>query len=525
MPPEGSPSPDDLLEIWLEDARRSLGWFGEFVFRDDRGRPLRPARHHEIWIAVLEAVEAGELKRGLIIAPPGHAKSEWCSKVFPAWYLGKHPDKHLIGASATASLANLFSVAVRDTIEQNPDYQLVFPEARPDRDKGWAEFEWFLWRDDRADKDATYTAAGVDGPVIGRRADGVIIDDPYNEEIANSPTAQKRVKTWFGRTMMSRLKRYAWALVIMTRWVPDDLAQDLISQGWLTVHMPARCPSGAEARIFGKPEDVEAVRSRLTSAGFDQAQELASEELKEAGSPETSVGIRVHLHDDPALWPEEQPEEALEQKRKEVGSAIFEAMFQGNPKALRTGGKFKREWFEIIEAAPAGIRKVRYWDLAATEPKPGKDPDWTVGALVGEKDGVYYICDIKRTRTTPRGVEALIKQTAELDGRAVEIWMEQEPGSSGVNTIDHYAREVLKGYAFRGNKTTGSKEIRANPVSAAAEAGNVKLVRGAWVSDFLDEIEAFPNGPHDDQVDAVSGAFEMLAGSARGAMESGYVEI
>jgi predicted phage terminase large subunit-like protein len=88
--------------------------------------------------------------------------------------------------------------------------------------------------------------------------------------------------------------------------------------------------------------------------------------------------------------------------------------------------------------------------------------------------------------------------------------MEQEPGSSGVNMIDHYARVVLKGWPFRGVKTTGPKEVRANPVSSAAEAGNVKLLRGAWIGAFLDELEIFPAGAHDDQVDAVSGAFEVL---------------
>jgi predicted phage terminase large subunit-like protein len=93
---------------------------------------------------------------------------------------------------------------------------------------------------------------------------------------------------------------------------------------------------------------------------------------------------------------------------------------------------------------------------------------------------------------------------------ATKIYMEQEPGSSGVGQVDYYARQVLKGYSFWGVKTTGPKQERATPVSSAAEAGNIKLVRGPWISEFLDEFEAFPLGMHDDQVDAVSGAFEQL---------------
>jgi predicted phage terminase large subunit-like protein len=174
------------------------------------------------------------------------------------------------------------------------------------------------------------------------------------------------------------------------------------------------------------------------------------------------------------------------------------------------GRKFRRQWFAVVEEAPAAARRVRYWDLAATEPAPGREPDWTCGALVAELEGRYWVCDLRRTRSTPQGVEALVRQTAALDGRDVDIWMEQEPGSSGVKVIDDYARRVLVGWSFRGHRSTGSKEVRANPLSAAAEAGNVLLVRGAWIGDFLDEAESFPGGLHDDQVDAVSGAVTML---------------
>lgn len=184
-------------------------------------------------------------------------------------------------------------------------------------------------------------------------------------------------------------------------------------------------------------------------------------------------------------------------------------LLRGDWFARPPGSKFRREWFPIVDASPADARRLRYWDLAATEPKPGADPDWTAGALVAAKDGRYYVCDLRRARATPAGVEALVRQTAELDGRDVDVWMEQEPGSSGVKVIDDYARRVLPGFTFRGNKTTGSKEVRANPLSAAAEARNVLLVRGPWIGDFLDEAEAFPGGAHDDQVDAVSGALAM----------------
>lgn len=185
-------------------------------------------------------------------------------------------------------------------------------------------------------------------------------------------------------------------------------------------------------------------------------------------------------------------------------------LLNGDWTVRQAGGMFRREWFQIVDQAPVDCRKVRYWDMAATESKEGSDPDWTVGTLVGVKDGVYYICDVKRTRTTPQGVENLIHQTAELDGIEAPVWMEQEPGSSGKSMIDHYRRSVLFGFAFRGDKVTGSKILRAGPASSAAEAGNIKLVRGPYIGELLDELEAFPQGSHDDQADSLSAAIGKL---------------
>ena len=173
---------------------------------------------------------------------------------------------------------------------------------------------------------------------------------------------------------------------------------------------------------------------------------------------------------------------------------------------------FQRQWFEIVDDWPRDAKAIRFWDLAATAPAPGKEPDYTAGALVIGQEGRYWIADMRRMRGTPQAVEALIKQTAELDGRNVFIRMEQEPGASGVNTIDHYARHVLAGFAFKGLRSTGSKLERARPVSSAAEAGNVMCLRGAWNAPFLEEAEMIGSSAclHDDQIDAVSGALSDL---------------
>lgn len=178
------------------------------------------------------------------------------------------------------------------------------------------------------------------------------------------------------------------------------------------------------------------------------------------------------------------------------------------------GGLFQRSWFKDIESFPADFQiRVRFWDLAATQAKRGKDPDWTVGCLMARDwQGRVYVLDIQRFQDNPAGVEERIRDTAHKDGRSVQIRMEQEPGSSGKSQIDHYARNVLPEFDFRGVASTGSKELRARPFSASAYNGNVHVVPAAWSRDFFDELEGFPgHTAHDDQVDAASGAYNAIA--------------
>ena len=117
---------------------------------------------------------------------------------------------------------------------------------------------------------------------------------------------------------------------------------------------------------------------------------------------------------------------------------------------------------------------------------------------------------MQRLRGTPGDVEKWIAQTAAVDGEKTQITIEQEPGASGVNVVYHYVTRVLAGYTVRGQRATGSKLVRAGPVSSQAEVGNIRLLRGPWIGEFLDELEAFPFGGHDDQVDALSGSMMRL---------------
>lgn len=188
----------------------------------------------------------------------------------------------------------------------------------------------------------------------------------------------------------------------------------------------------------------------------------------------------------------------------------------GNWNVRPTAGLyFQREWFEIIDAIPSNcIQVARAWDRAATKPNENnKDPDWTAGIKVHKHaTGLFIISDVRRLRDTPLKVESFVKNTATQDGHAVPVYLDQDPGSSGVADADNYVR-LLAGWEVRVNKPSGDKATRAKPASAQCEAGNIKLLRGDWNEEFLNELENFTGidgDGHDDQVDCLSLAFNSM---------------
>jgi predicted phage terminase large subunit-like protein len=220
----------------------------------------------------------------------------------------------------------------------------------------------------------------------------------------------------------------------------------------------------------------------------------------------TRVWVPALLDDNPSLDHEEYIESL-----NELDPVTRAQMLAGDWEIVFEGELFRRAWFPIKDAVPAAGRAVRFWDLAATEKKAGNDPDWTVGVkLLLLPDQAFFVADVQRVRATPGDVKKLILQTAQLDGRGCGVWVEQEPGSTGVAFVADFVK-ALAGYDVHGLRSTGSKITRAKPVSAQAEAGNIAILNASWADVFLQELVLFPQeGVHDDQVDALSGAFAAL---------------
>lgn len=196
----------------------------------------------------------------------------------------------------------------------------------------------------------------------------------------------------------------------------------------------------------------------------------------------------------------------------------------GDWKVRPEAGKvFNRGWFEIVDAAPAGGTVVRFWDFAATEKEQrGDDPDWTVGFRLRKVDGNYFIEDVVRERETPSEIDRIVKNTAAQDGKEVRIGWEIEPGASGKKVNDQLVK-MLAGYDCIGVTPDGDKLQRAKPAAAQALAKNIKMLRASWNKDVLSELHGFPDLPHDDIVDGLSGAFNLIENPTNAAVKQGTV--
>lgn len=411
----------------------------------------------------------------MIFAPPQHGKSELVSVRLPAFWLGRRPDDPVILASYGADLAEWKSRQVRQIVEGG-EFRALFPEIATRRDSR-AVNQWQI-----AERRGFLKAVGVGGPVTGHGALLGVIDDPFeNWEQAQSVTHRNRVWEWYRGTFRTRIWEGGAIILIMTRWHEDDLAGRLLQQDaglWRVLRLPALAETPAE-------RDTNNAKLHL------------------------GVGLPDPLGRAPgaALCPGRFSVAALAALKTDVGSLVWSAEYQGAP-TLPEGGMFKRAWLPIVDAAPAAGKTVRYWDKAATS----GGGDFSVGAKLRRgEDGGYYVLDVARGQWSAGERNRVMAQTAALDGPECEIWVEQEPGSGGRESAEDSLR-LLAGYTVHREPVTGEKSVRAMPLAAQAEAGNVHLVRGAWNGPFIEELTAFPTGTNDDQVDAASGAFNKLAG-------------
>jgi predicted phage terminase large subunit-like protein len=321
-------------------------------------------------------------------------------------------------------------------------------------------------------------ASSVGGVGMGEHPDRIIVDDPHNARQAESDLERETAIHWFDRTIGTRgVSRDVKLVVIMQRLHEQDLSGHILGRGdaddWVHLCLPMRYEPG---------------RQKITAIGWTD--------------PRQEVGE--------LLWPSMFSEAKL--ASVEAGMDAYSRAGQLQQHPVPPGGAmFHREWFPIIGARPAEVQtRCRFWDCASTEVSAtAKDPDWTVGALVSYASGRIVIEDVIRVRRSPAAIDALMVETAKLDGRSVSIREEQEPGSSG-KTVIAARTQRLAGYDYRGVPSSGAKVLRWRPLAIQAESRNVHIVSGHWNREFLDEVGSAPRGAHDDQLDAIAGALSSV---------------
>ncbi len=457
---------------------------GPFDFGPD-GRPGAPALsfvefvsqvnprfvrypHVEKLAAVLQKVADGELSRLMVFMPPRHGKSELISRLFAAYYLYRYPARWVGITSYAAELAYTLSRNARE------NYTRAGGGLHP---SAYAVRHW------ETGQGGGLWAAGVGGPITGKGFHCGIIDDPVkNAEEAHSETLRLKQWEWWQSTFLTREEPGAAIVVVQTRWHEDDLSGRILAheeeepENWHIVHYEA---------------------------------------IKEAERPAYPASCALEpdfRRPGEALAPARYPLEKLERIRRRVGDYFFGALYQQQPR-VRDGGMFRREWFEVVTAVPAGqVSYCRYWDKAGTRDAGSH----TAGVLMAVCAGVYYVVDVVMGQWEAPAREKVITQTLESDRARyghVPTGVEQEPGSGGKESAQATVANN-PGFTVFMDRPTGEKALRAEPLAAQAAAQNVRLVAGAWNARFLEILTGFPHGIT-DPIDAASGAFARLA--SRGA--------
>jgi len=413
-----------------------------------------PATHHRLIAQKLEQVERGEIKRLMIFMPPRHGKSMLCSEFFPAWCLGRNPERQIIAATYAQELASDFGRKVRNWFKDEVE-QAIFPDCQLSGDSSAAD------RFNVGSRGAYY-AVGLDTIATGRGADLLLIDDPIkNREAADSAAIRRKTKDWYTSTAYTRLMPGAAIVIIQTRWHPDDLA------GWI-----------------------------LKEHQHENWEVLSLSAISEAGD---------------ALWPERYPLDALERIKKTLPTRDWEAMYQQKP-IIDGGNILKRKWWRLWQQkTPECFFILHSWDTAYSE-----DDLKHNSASARTAWGVFKDENGKPCALMLNAWSGFVDYP-ELKKEALRAYAADKPDcvliekkASGQSLIQDLRNVGVPVMAYQPDR---DKVARAYAVQAMLESGQIYYPDRKWPEAVLDECAAFPNGTNDDFVDTCTQAWLYIRNS------------
>lgn len=404
---------------------------------------FQPGQHHAIIADALDRVERGECKRLMIFAPPRHTKSELASRRFPAYYLGRHPDRQIITSTYASEFAQDFGRDVREIVQDDTYRRLFDVSLAPD---STSRGRW------HTDKGGVYFAVGVGGPITGRGAHLALIDDPVkNRQDAESETIRESVWHWYTSTLRTRLMPGGAIVLICTRWHEDDLAGRLLEA----------------AKADGEPWDIVSLPAMRMEGGQEAA-----------------------------LWPEWYPMEELNRIKGAIGPRDWLSLYQQTP-TVESGTFFKREWFQHYATRPEHMTIYMSGDFAVTD----GDGDFTELAVWGvdPQDNVYCLDWWSGQASTDVWVKAMVGMAREWK----PIWFIGETGVIRRAVEPLLRKEMdIQRHAFALEWLSGGdKAANARSFQGLCSMRKVHFPNKAWAERVIDQLLRFPAGKYDDAVD------------------------
>lgn len=437
-----------------ELARRHLMDFVHYSFKDYDAN-----WHHKLIADKLEAVERGDILRLMLFLPPRHGKSELGSVQMPAWFLGRNPTKEIINASYTADLAVDFGRRVRNLVGGKEFGNLFDVKLAEDSQ---AANKW------NTDKGGSYIAVGVGGPITGRGADVLIIDDPFkNRQEADSPVVRNQVWNWYTSTAYTRLSPKGAVILICTRWHDDDLAGRLLAaetsggDKWDVVSLPA---------IATKDENIDK---------------------------------KYHRPKGEPLWPNRFDLSRLESIKQVLGTYEWASLYQQNP-VDEESIEFKKEWFKVRkeeEVDKLNTRRFLTIDTAGrmtgtsdytglVDNRVDTEGFWNIKAMqykIGPEQLVEMIFALQQKYHYERiGIE----KTIYLD--ALKMFLDMEAMKR---------RIVLPIVELKHGGL--SKQLRIRGLLPRYQYSRIFHVEGEC-DELIPQLVRFPKGTHDDLLDSLA---------------------
>jgi len=408
--------------------------------------------HHEI-AEKLKQVEAGKIKRLMILVPPRHGKSTLATLNFPAFYIGRNAHRQIIAASYGGNLATDFGREVRNLIASE-DYQALFPRLLLRKDSKAAN-RW------HTSNGGVFIAAGIGGTITGKGAHIAVIDDPHKDrKEADSRTASDSVWAWYKSTFYPRLMPGGAIVLAMQRWNEYDLAGRLLEDQknggdeWTVVRLPAIIDEAGEPSAF-----------------------------------DAKTGK--------ALWPEKYPIEELLRIRRVQGSRFWNSQYQQNP-LPEEGEIVKRFWFKFWDRLPERFEEIaQTWDLTF---KNTEEADFVSGQIWGRIGADRYLLDEVHDRMSFTDTLTAFKNlTGKWPTARRKLVEDKANGPALESVLKHKISGIIM------IDPCGNKTARLWAATPSMESGNVYVPRPErfpWVQDWIEELVGFPNAIRKDRVDA-----------------------